>query len=319
MEKFNNLNSNNNSNTFQNSTSSSNNSNNSNNTNNSKDITDNNNSNSNNSNSNNSNSNNSNDSNDSDNIFNSILGNINMGKDNSKKSILSDISDQLVSDEKFWINDPMVLINKETYLTIWPTANMGKNQKLNTLSRLIIYITIIGFIFTYSFKILLSGVVTLCIFVFLYYSSNNNGKEQFCNFSSIGNFYTSPDITTRFTMPTVNNPTMNVMLPEINDNPQRNMAAPSYNPVISNDINNSVKEMVVNNFDDTLNIKDKLFNDLGDNFEFEQSMRNFYTTASTTIPNNQTGFANFCYGDMISCKEGNIIACGRNKPNHNNI
>tara|TARA_B100000902_G_C27194553_1_gene855745 strand:- start:92 stop:925 length:834 start_codon:yes stop_codon:yes gene_type:complete len=253
------------------------------------------------------------------NILNSILDETHIQQDISKNTILNDVSGQLLSDEEFWINNPEVLIDKKSYLIIWPTETMSKNEKLNTLSRLIIYITIIGFIFTYSFKILISGMVTLCIFVFLYYSSKNNKKEQFCNFSNIGNFYISPDITNRFTMPTSSNPTMNVMIPEINDNPDRNMAAPSYNPVISEKINDSVKEMVVNNFDDSKNVKDKLFNDLGDNFQFEQSMRNFYTTANTNVPNNQGDFAKFCYGDMISCKEGNNLACVRHNPNHINI
>ena len=255
----------------------------------------------------------------SSNILNSILDGTYVQNDTSSNSILTDVSNQLLSDEEFWINDPTILIDKKSLFTIWPNENMSKNEKLNTLSRLIIYITIIGFIFTYSFKIIVSGIVTLCIFVFLYYSSKNNNKEQFCNFSNISNFYTSPDITSRFTMPTIDNPNMNVMIPEIQDNPERNMAAPSYNPVIAEEINESVKEMVANNFDDNRNIKDKLFNDLGDNFQFEQSMRNFYTTASTTVPNNQADFAKFCYGDMISCKEGHNLACVRHNPNHRNI
>ena len=43
-------------------------------------------------------------------------------------------------------------------------------------------------------------------------------------------------------------------------------------------------------------------------------MRNFYTTASTTIPNDQEGFSQFLYGDMISSKEGNPISLGRQNP-----
>lgn len=253
-------------------------------------------------------------------ILNNILDGIPILKDTSSNNI----DNKVVSDEKFWINDPIILFKEGKLFTIWPTENMSKNEKLNTLSRLVIYITIISFIFTYSFKILISGVVTLGVFVFLYYTSNNSEKETFQNFSSIDNFYRSSDITDRFTMPTNNNPMMNVMLPEIKDDPDRNMAAPSYNPVISQDINNSTKEMIIDNFDeentyDKKNIEDKLFKDLGDNFQFEQSMRNFYATANTTIPNNQGEFANFCYGDMISCKEGNKIACGRHNPNHINI
>jgi len=58
----------------------------------------------------------------------------------------------------------------------------------------------------------------------------------------------------------------------------------------------------------------RLFRDLGDNFDFDQSMRSFYATANTSIPNDQTAFADFLYGDMISCKEGNAFACSRENP-----
>lgn len=248
------------------------------------------------------------------NILNSILDGTHRNKDISS-NIISDISDQLISDEMFWINDPMILIEEGKLLSIWPNDNMSRNEKLNSLSRLVIYITLIGFIFTYSFKILISGIVTLGVFVFLFYSTKNNRNENFCNIDNINNFFRTPDIRSRFSMPKRDNPLMNVMLPEIVDNPKRNMAAPSYNPTITCEINNSTKDMIVNNFDNE-NVKDKLFSNLGDNFNFEQSMRNFYATANTTIPNDQGGFANFCYGDMISCKEGNVIACSRHNTRH---
>ena len=244
-------------------------------------------------------------------------------KDN-RKDILGDISGQILSREKFWIDDPAILVASDKMLTVWPRENMSRNEKLNTLTRLVIYITLIGFIFTYSFKILVSGIVTLGVFVFLHYSSKNNERESFCNADGgrdnlLQSFFTSPDIVSHFTMPTETNPTMNVLLTEISDNPTRNMAGPSYNPVIAEEINASTKDMVMNNFDNDDTVRDKLFNDLGDNFEFEQSMRNFYTTANTTIPNGQKAFADFCYGDMISCKEGHNLACIRNNPNHVNI
>ena len=37
---------------------------------------------------------------------------------------------------------------------------------------------------------------------------------------------------------------MNVMLPEINDNPQRNQGAPAYNDKVKELINNSTKDFV---------------------------------------------------------------------------
>jgi hypothetical protein len=45
---------------------------------------------------------------------------------------------------------------------------------------------------------------------------------------------------------------------------------------------------------------------------FEQSMRQFYSTPSTQNPDDQQAFAEFCYGSMISCAEGNKFACARN-------
>ena len=65
-------------------------------------------------------------------------------------------------------------------------------------------------------------------------------------------------------------------------------------------------------------ITDKLYQSLGDNLAFEQSMRPFYSTPSTTIPNDQGAFADFCYGSMVSCKEGNPFACARNLARHTN-
>lgn len=243
-------------------------------------------------------------------------------KDISNNDFIDTIENEFERDEQFWIKNPLALT--ASIFAIFPKEEMSYNGKLNALSRLVIHTTFIGLLFKFSFQIFISGLIALGIIVLIYYftekknNKKNNKDEGFCNFINIGNFYNSPDITNRFTMPKNTNPTMNVLLPEIMNNPNRNMAGPSYNPVIKEEINNSVKNMVIDNFKDE-SVKDKLFNDLGDNFQFEQSMRNFYTTANTTIPNNQGEFAKFCYGDMISCKEGNNFACIRQNPNHMNI
>ena len=43
------------------------------------------------------------------------------------------------------------------------------------------------------------------------------------------------------------------------------------------------------------------------------NMRNFYTTANTKVePGDQKAFAEYLYGDMISCKDGDTTACERN-------
>lgn len=82
------------------------------------------------------------------------------------------------------------------------------------------------------------------------------------------------------------------------------------------DINTKTKQFIVDNFNDKTTIDERLFNDLGDNFTFEQSMRTWHPMPNTTIPNDQKAFTEYCYGDMIACRDetNNEIACVRNAP-----
>lgn len=210
----------------------------------------------------------------------------------------------------FWINDPLILINEKHIFEIFPLEKMSYNEKLNSISRLIILLTIIGIFFTQPLRMLITGIITLGIIVFLFFAQKKDSekKEAFSSINYINNNYVSPK---------PKNPLMNVILTEYKDDPTRKPAAPSFNPIVEEKINEDTKEFIASQFDnsnnlvDKENIKSRLFQDLGDNFVFNQSMRNFYSTPNTTIPNDQKGFAEFCYGDMISCKEGNPLACSK--------
>lgn len=134
------------------------------------------------------------------------------------------------------------------------------------------------------------------------------------------------------------NPFSNVLVTDYEDNPHKKPAEPSHNDdyryaeqdqdggsgggggnnVVmnkENDIIEKAKQMVLENNPGNVDLAEKLFTDMGDKYVFEQSLRPFYSNASTTIPNDQRGFAEFCYGNMISCKEGNLFSCARNLPN----
>ena len=93
------------------------------------------------------------------------------------------------------------------------------------------------------------------------------------------------------------------------------MAAPAFLPLVETDINKSVQEFANQQFRDP-NIDQRLFTDLGDSFTFDRSMRQFYANPSTTVPNNQDAFAQYCYSDMISCRDetNNELACIRTMP-----
>lgn len=216
---------------------------------------------------------------------------------------------------QFWLYNPLVLFNKNNLIELWPNNNMNLNEKLNSITRLVIVLSLLGYLVTKKVRMIVTGLLTISAISILQYIQHNKilkskvQKEGFDNLTVFKNNY-------EYTKPTNKNPMMNVLLPEINDNPNRNSAAPSFNPVVENDINNKTKEMVVNKFDNKKNIDNRLFKDLGDNFEFDMSMRQWYSTANTKVMNDQKAFADFCYGDMISCKEGNELACTRNAPPH---
>ena len=108
------------------------------------------------------------------------------------------------------------------------------------------------------------------------------------------------------------NPFSNVLMTDYDYNPNKKPAPPSFNTNINNKILSDAKQFVIDSHPDQPDIADKLFTSLGDELVFEQSLRQFNSTPNTTIPNDQGAFAEFCYGSMISCKEGNNFACARN-------
>lgn len=220
----------------------------------------------------------------------------------------------------FWINDPSVLFEKSQIMQLWPTPNMSSLQKLNAITRLVIILTLVGYAYSRRTAIIITGIITLAILVLLYLfqrrkdqdSESNKIKEGFENneTNQITKGLTLPPI--KYTMPTTNNPLMNVLVPEIQFDPTRPAAAPSFNKEVEEEINKKTMDFVGENFDNDERIKKLLFADLADNMEFSFSMRNFNSNPATTVPNDQGAFAQFCYGDMISCKEGNALACERN-------
>ena len=205
----------------------------------------------------------------------------------------------------FWLNNPKVLLRNKYMLELWPNNEYSLERKLNAITRLITILLVLGYYLTNSMKILISYIITLVVIIILYnYKSNKkltnmNIMENFSNSDMVDNKLVG-QIYKNKTMPTEKNPFMNITIDEYANNVDRQSAAPSYNKNISNEINNITKP------------KDKLFNNLGDNLNHETFLRNFNTMPNTKIPNDQRGFADFCYGGMKSCKDGDKLECLKN-------
>ena len=221
----------------------------------------------------------------------------------------NEIEDQII----IWYQDPNILLKNVNEL--FPLGHMTFNQKINALTRLIIILTFLAYLFGKSIKYLLSGILSL---VFVYFYSLYCNKENFELYKDYieDNDLENPDI---FQQSTSSNPFSNVLISDIKYNPDKKPALPAYEQLTENEINKQVKKSIQEIHPDIPNINDKLFKDLGEEMGFEQSMRQFYSNPNTTIPNDQTGFAQFCYGNMTSCKEGNPFACGKYEQNYDNL
>ena len=213
----------------------------------------------------------------------------------------------------FWLNNPSILFNKNEIKELWPADTMTFTAKLNAITRTVIGLTVLGYVITQNVKVVFSGILTLGAIILLFLSKKNtiNNIEGFRTNAELYELI-KPDITE----PTERNPAMNVLLPELNENPNRKKAAPAFNPIVDKEMNDKTKTFIVNNFNNTENISERLFKVLGDSFNFDQSMRAWHPTPNTTIPNDQKAFVEYCYGDMISCRDetNNELACTRNTP-----
>ena len=225
----------------------------------------------------------------------------------------------------FWGENPNVLFQNEYIFEFFPVENMTYNQKLNAVTRTIILLTIICFAFIGTVRTLLISAVTMAaIYLMHFYHEKEKDKvesKKVSNdvkegFSGPGKaVYTDGNIpipTDVFAVPSSSNPLSNVLVTDYDYNPKRKPAPPAYNQNTNADILKQAKQFVSEANPDQPDITDKLFKDLGEQLAFEQSMRPFHSNPSTTIPNDQGAFADFCYGSMISCKEGNKFACARN-------
>jgi len=216
----------------------------------------------------------------------------------------------------FWTSDPFILFRPESIGIIVPSKNMSQNESLNAITRMTIILTIIAYLATDNMRVIITGVVTIVSVAILKYVTvlNEDTVQPFNVKEGFATLNKSTLDGLHLQKPTKTNPMMNVLLPQIHDTPDRPPAMPAYNPVVEDEINKSTQEMIVGNFDNPEGINDKLFSDLGDSFQFDRSMIQFNSNANTTVTSDQKSFAEFCYGDMISCKEGDAIACTNSMP-----
>ena len=204
------------------------------------------------------------------------------------------------SHDLFWMNDISVLFKQNKLTHFFPTEKMTLTEKLNSVVRLSIYISIFLFAYNKNFNNIYFFLIALLITYFIYTSSkskksNKNIREHL--YEKVPDTLLQPK---KIVEPTYNNPFGNITLDEYKNNPNRD-----------NKINvNDEKDM--KQVDEKFN--NNLYKDVNDIFNKNNSMRQFIVNPIRTIPNKQMEFAKWCYGRPKTCKEGNGEQCVANNP-----
>ena len=210
----------------------------------------------------------------------------------------------------FWSNNPFILLNSDFIFELYPTPEMSYASKLNAITRLIIVISVIGYMVTSSVRILLVAIVTL-VGMWVLFKYKNPINESFDvidmedDIKEIVNNQAvslSSVLKSDFKPGNIKNPFSNVLLTQINDDPNRLAAPPAFNPKVDENITRDTKKTVQFLNGGINNTNKQLFGSLWDRFTLDQSNRSFYSTPNTRVASDQGAYAAFLYGDMPSAK-----------------
>jgi hypothetical protein len=199
----------------------------------------------------------------------------------------------------FWAENIRVLYDRNHFLEIFPSRDFDMIRKLNALFRFSIYYSVIVYVYRRSFNVfyipLITGIITYLIYKKNDSISLDNIKADMMMNNPVNNEQLSK-LNSECKIPTKDNPFMNPTLDEYSNNKDVKGACLSFD-------NKGVQEKIDELF------HDDLFRDYTDIFNNKNSQRQFYTVPGNNVPNGQGDFAQWCYGQPPTCKEGNRLDC----------
>lgn len=185
---------------------------------------------------------------------------------------------------KIWFSDINAFFHVNNLFEVFPSNQMTKIEKLNTLFRLSIYIGIIIFLTKNTNKGLYLPIVVGCVtYVFSVYADTEEEYEDLGFVDETEN-YLENHIRNKmnkknYTLPTKDNPFMNVLMNEYEENPNRKRA------IHQNRVNDEIDEY----------FNDNLYRSIDDIYSKNASDRQYITMPNTQIPNDQESFARSLY------------------------
>ena len=183
--------------------------------------------------------------------------------------------------------DPKEIFKTSDLMKFWPTATQSADERVSATTRFVLYAMCIVYIINRDPRIFALGGIALAI---LYYMWTSNMVKDGNMRSTIGDARRSSMFRSNVTLPTTENSMGNVLLSDYVDNPDRPAAA--WYPSVRTQVQQAWSQIHP--------------------FERQRDAeRNFYTMPASTIPNDQTGFAQAAYGKPFApkCHDQGGAAC----------
>lgn len=183
--------------------------------------------------------------------------------------------------------DPREVFKSSDLLKFWPSEAQSANERVSATTRFILYASCIVYIISRDPRVFALGALALGI---LYYMWNTNMIKDGKMRPAIGDGRYASVFRPEVTLPTTDNSMGNVLLSDYVDNPDRPAAA--WYPSMRTQVQ-------------------QVWSSIHPFERQRDAERNFYPMPSTTIPNDQTGFAQAAYGKPFApkCHDQGGAAC----------
>lgn len=191
----------------------------------------------------------------------------------------------------FWTQNINILLQP----VLIPTDYMSDDDKLNALTRLVIFVCTIFALILQDTKIILFMII-IVIAIVIIHSFQNRFRTQTESFLNKNNL----DVVENKTCikPTKENPFMNPIIPLVFEKSDITGSSGACS------INNSkIQDQIDTLYDESM------YRDSDDIYDRTTGKRQFYTVPGSRIPNDQSVFANWLYNRGQTCKENNGERC----------
>lgn len=206
-------------------------------------------------------------------------------------------------------------------IELFPTSKMTFSHKIIVTIRLVIILSILGYLITNKQVYLWMGFFTSAVFGGVYYYREyvdteevDAAQEPFVNINTKSTL--DQQLAKDYSKGTSTNPLSNVLLTDYIDDPTRKPAPPTFNDNGISAVNETVKNTIQELNPTIQDTSSQLFSGLYGEFQLDTANRSFFSTPNTKIPNDQDAFAQYLYGGMRSCKEDGI-QCIKDNPRYN--